>query len=171
MNLNIARSRAAVTVFNREIYAFFGTNSFGKTINSIERYISPSNTWEIIDPINILEGFEVTCGAASQINEDIIIIFGGFIDSSHFKNVSNFNRKILSFNVKNNSFKVLQREIPVDYINSCCNQPIFCGGNLYSVGCFPQEIYPKLTRCLDTDYIIKINRNLIEIDAVLVTKN
>ena len=169
-NLNFAKSKSLTTTFQSYIYSFYGTNSFGKTIDSIEKYNYEENVWEIICPANKLPGFEVTCGAATQINNEQIIIFGGFRDSDHFKNQISFNRKIYIFNTINNSFIVSNNEIPIDFINSCNSQPIITNNNIYCFGHFPQTVSPNLVRCLDNDYLLKISNQKSEIYSVVDTK-
>ena len=111
----------------------------------------------------------MTCGAATQINSEQILIFGGFIDSPHFKNISTFNRKIQLFNTKTKSFCISNKEIPIDYINSCNSEPIVCNEKIYSFGCFPQSISPKLIRCLDNDFILKFTREEVEVQGIINT--
>ena len=49
--------------------------------------------------MNHLPGYDITFGSAIQINEDQIMIFGGFRDSMFFEGDMIINRKIMGFNI------------------------------------------------------------------------
>lgn len=62
-NLNYARSRCAATLYNNNsIYVFYGTNSFGKSVSTIEKLDLNKNEWSIIDVCNHLPGYDITYG-------------------------------------------------------------------------------------------------------------
>lgn len=47
-SMNYARSRCcACNVNNKFIYAFYGTNSYGKSVSSIERFDIIKNEWNV----------------------------------------------------------------------------------------------------------------------------
>jgi len=113
-----ARSRTAACLFDRKfIYVFFGTNSYGNNVRTIERYDIEKNQWDIVEPVNQIPGIETTCGAAVQINSHQIILFGGFADSSNYDDVHHFQRKIIIFNTDSMSYELFSGfRLPADFL-------------------------------------------------------
>lgn len=78
-----ARSRPALSLFNSShIYAFYGTDSSGKTITCVEQYDINNNTWKEINVRQHLPGYDITYASAIQINNSQILVFGGFRESA-----------------------------------------------------------------------------------------
>lgn len=83
--LNKSRSRCALASFGEKyIYAFYGTNGFGKSESTIERLDIERNEWKLVEVMTHMPGFDVTTACATQINSEQILVLGGFRDSMFF---------------------------------------------------------------------------------------
>ena len=170
--MNYERSGAATTLFNKtQIYAFYGTNSSGFNARTIECFDIYNNSWSIIPILNEIEGLQVTCGSACQINKDNIIIFGGFFESKNLKDNPIFNKKIIIFNANTNCINIYQKSLPIEFINSYGSQVIVYDNSVLALGKFLQEKGEYMKACLDTDYILKINSNQVNVNQILSTNN
>jgi hypothetical protein len=61
---------------------------------------------------------ESTALSAVQINESEILIFGGFYENKDKSNDAFFSKRLLTFNVHNETFKVYETNLPMDFGNS-----------------------------------------------------
>jgi hypothetical protein len=59
-----------------------------------------------------LPGFDITYAGALQINEEQILILGGFRDSMFFENEMIMNRKLIAFNVESRSVSLFDYQLP-----------------------------------------------------------
>jgi len=63
--LNKSRSRCALASFDDKfIYAFYGTNAFGKSEATIEKLDIEHNEWKIVEVLTQMPGFDVTTACA-----------------------------------------------------------------------------------------------------------
>ncbi|CAD8186874.1 unnamed protein product [Paramecium pentaurelia] len=131
--LNDARSRSSCAYSEEQhgIFVFFGTSSQQLNVVSAERYDLLSKKWERLIINNQLEGFDVSWGNAICINEDQILIFGGLKDSQYFENNLYFSKKILVYNIQNESITVNDSQLPVDLLPLTS---IIHDNKVYSVG-------------------------------------
>lgn len=166
--MNSARSRPAVAPYNdNAIYAFYGTGSDMLNVTTCERYDINLNVWKNIEISNDFSGFEVSYAGAVQINEDQILVFGGFYENDQEKGSLNFSKKMLTFNINNNTFRLMQDQLPLDFSLSSSSTPIIENREVYCLGFFLQSLKPQSSRFLDCDYILKISRENTEVKNLI----
>lgn len=135
--LHHARSRPALALFGQQhIYAFYGTDSYNKTMTCIEQYDIINNNWREIVVKSHLPGYDISYASALQINNSQILIFGGFRESAFKEKQIILNRKISCFNVHNNSVILFPDQIPVDLIPQ---QAAIIDKSIYTWGSFITE--------------------------------
>jgi hypothetical protein len=167
--LNYARSRAAVCCFdNQRIYAFYGTDTHNKNVKIIEKYNTEKNIWEVVQIYNDLVGIEVSCAGAIQINDYQILIFGGFHEGIHEENLIP-SKKIMTFNVINDTIRILKNKLPIDFCLEGSLPPIIHDNNLYAIGFFFKNSDKNL-RMTDFVYALNMNENGVEIKSILSMK-
>ena len=118
--MNHERTRPAITSFeDRFIFAFFGCDN-SDICKTIERYDIASDRWTIITAMNQWPQFEVGFASATQINNNQILVFGGFYEGSKHNNKREliFNNRGLLYNVNEGNFVNLGAVLPVNYCQS-----------------------------------------------------
>ena len=166
--MNSARSRAAVCPFNDVfIYAFYGTGSDMVNVLTCERYEIKLNVWKKIEIYNDFSGFEVSFAGAVQINENQILVFGGFSENEQEKGAITFSKKLATFNVNNETFRLNLDQLPLDFSLSNSCTPIIDNREIFCLGFFMKSMKPQ-TRFLDCDYVLKISEQNCEVRNLIL---
>jgi hypothetical protein len=161
--LNFARARAAVCLWkNESLYAFYGTNSTGKSVSTVERLdlyppVGVAPVWRVIEVSTHLPGFDVTHAGALQINHEQILLLGGFRDSMFFNNDMIMNRKLIAFNVPTNSTSLFDVSLPADCLVQ--SQPFVYSNDVYALGAFMSEYGDQPRQNLDNYFVYRIDRS------------
>ena len=79
------------------------------------------------------------------------------------------SRRIIIYDVNKDSVNLAEYGLPIDYISSSFSQPIVNDGSIYCLGNFLQSIKPQTKRCLDSEYVLKIDHTNIELSEIVKT--
>lgn len=168
--MNHERTRPAITSFDdKSIYVFFGCDN-QENCKTIEKYDINADKWIIIKALNQWPQFEVNFGSAVQINQNQILVFGGFYEGAKHNNKKEmiFNDRGLLFNVHESNFVNLGAILPVDYCQSYA--PVVYNNNIYSLGYIAKGFIPNFNRYMDADFVLKIENGNIQCKDVFYYK-
>ena len=168
--MNYARSRAAVCQFNNKtIYAFYGTNSENKNVKIVEKYSIEKDLWSVVPIYNDLIGIEVSFAGATQINENQILIFGGFHEGISDNHIIP-SKKIMTFNVLNETLRILKNKLPIDFCLEGSYSPVIQDNTLHAIGFFFKNSDKNL-RCTDYCYALSIKDDDVEMKSIISLKS
>lgn len=168
--LNHERTRPAITSFeDRFIYVFYGCDNVD-SCKTIEKYDINLDKWLLIKAYNQWPQFEVSFGSAIQINNNQILVFGGFYEGAQHNNKKEmiFNDRGLLFNVNENNFINLGSVMPINYCQSYA--PVAINNNIYSLGYVVRAFSPNFNRYMDADFVLKIENGNIQCKDVFYYK-
>ena len=68
-------------------------------------------------------------------------------------------------------FDIVNKELPIDYICSTGSQAIVVENCIYTLGKFLQESGSDMKECLDTDFVLKIDNEKVQICRILLSNS
>ena len=125
-SLNIERSHLSLCcVNNKYIYALGGENKINGFLDSIEKYITMGDVWELL---NIKLPYRLECVGCVGISNQDILIFGGYSPQKKRETIFKFNTIKQKIEFSGKQLNVLGWSIYMPIVsNNCIN--VFLGGD------------------------------------------
>lgn len=134
----------------------------------VEKYSIETDQWSVVPIYNDLIGIEVSFAGAVQINENQILIFGGFHEGITENHIIP-SKKIMTFNVCNETLRILKNKIPIDFCLEGSYSPVIQDNTLYAIGFFFKNSDKNL-RCTDYCYALSMKEDDVELKSIISLK-